>query len=88
MHQPKDYYVGVRIAKDEQTAIIVDYTTLKAITAAGSFGGARDFPAHGRLFEELEPIEYSSDLCSATGAVPIASREAERWTKTRAYVPC
>ena len=54
---PKDYYVGVRIAEDERDAFIKGYTTREEIQAAGKFEGAWSYPAYGKLFSELTPID-------------------------------
>lgn len=51
--QPKDYYVGVRISEDELTATIIGFATWNKLTPFGR----GDYPAYGRLLDDLQPIK-------------------------------
>ena len=53
LRQPKDYYVGVRISEDESTATIIGFAAWNELTPFGR----GDYPAYGRLLDELQPIK-------------------------------
>lgn len=56
---PKDYYVGVRISEDEQTAIVIGYARHNELRF---FDRATDHPAYAISLNRLHPIEELANL--------------------------
>lgn len=61
-NQPKDFYVGVRIAEDRRSAIIVGFTTLAEVRGKGLSPLAGYYPAYGYPLSALTTIQQLLEL--------------------------